>query len=272
MAQEDLAVDLLWGDGGGPGLNVGRIVRAAVEVADESGLDGLSMRKVAERLGYTAMSLYRHVPGRDHLVDLMRDAVLAESAGPLPEGDWRAGLTACARRMWEVHRRHPWLAQVRGPRRLPGPNGIVAYERMLAVLAGTALAPAEVVAAAGLVGRFVEAEALVLLETVEAERASGVDHERWWGARHSLYAHLDRYPTLSALWRDGGFDDPLDTFGFGLARVLDGIELLIKQRDEKRDETCRTCGGPVEQPASGRPRAYCSRACQQRAYRRRRSG
>jgi len=77
----------------------------------------------------------------------------------------------------------------------------------------------------------------------------------------------------TALWEAGGFDDPEDTFEFGLARVLDGIELLIRERDETRDETstCQSCGGPVQQPQSGRPRAYCSRACQQRAYRKRKS-
>ncbi|WP_336207033.1 TetR/AcrR family transcriptional regulator [Nonomuraea sp. LPB2021202275-12-8] len=268
----DHRVELLWRDGDPDpkrGLSLERIVRAAVEVADAEGLSGLSMRKVAERLGFTTMSLYRHVPGRDQLVDLMSDAVMAELPVPEGAGGWRARLEECARQGWELHRRHPWLAERRGTRQVPGPNGVARYEHMLSTVAGTRLTAAETIASIGLVGRFVEAEAVRLVEIAQAERSSGVSEEEWWGSRDSLYAELDRYPVLTSLWESGGYDDPEDPFEFGLARILDGIELLVQRRDESRDETstCRICGNPVEQSATGRPRAYCSRACQQRAYR-----
>ncbi|MDH2425341.1 TetR/AcrR family transcriptional regulator [Sphaerisporangium sp. TRM90804] len=280
----DHGVELLWRETGEEprqGLSAGRIVRAAVELADAEGLEGLSMRKVAERLGFTTMSLYRHVPGREQLLDLMLDAVRGER--PLPTGGdgWRARLEACARDGWELRRRHPWVAEVRGSRRLPGPNAIAYYDHMLGAVAGTGLAPAQMIAAVNLVGRFVDAEALTLVETARLERSSGVSEQEWWGARDSLYQRLDRFPTLTALWEAGGYDRPEDSFEFGLARVLDGIEALIdRQRDEMGDETsgessgapCRVCGRPVDRPTSGRPRVYCSRACQQRAYRRRQDG
>ncbi|GAA2275792.1 TetR/AcrR family transcriptional regulator [Nonomuraea roseoviolacea subsp. roseoviolacea] len=339
-------MELLWrdadadaggaGDAGGgarrgarQGLDLDRIVRAAVELADAEGLAGLSMRKVADRLGFTTMSLYRHVPGRDQLVDLMRDAVLAELAEPSgtreegPDGErgkrhgeepgerhgedrgegrgeepgegpgerrgqergarrregWRERLEAFARQGWEIRRRHPWLAETRGVRHLPGPNAVAYYERMLAAVAGTGLSPSEVLAVVGLVGRFVDAEALRLVEAAEAERRSGVSDEEWWGARQALFERFERYPTLTRLWEEGGYDHPEDSFAFGLARLLDGIELLVRRRsgagarDETRDErlVCRMCGTPVERPQSGRPRAYCSPACRQRAYRERRA-
>ncbi|MCC8251646.1 TetR/AcrR family transcriptional regulator [Saccharothrix luteola] len=262
----DRSVELLW-DGRG-GLSLDAIVGAAVEVADAEGLTGLSMRKVAERLGFTTMSLYRHVPGRDHLVDLMRDAVLGDPPSARRRG-WRSDLEAFAWHSWELRKLHPWLAEVPG-RSVPGPNALAHYEHALSILVDTGLTPAEVVAAVGLVGRLVDAEASALVEAARAERGTGVSDEEWWGARDTLFAHFDRYPTLTRLWETGGYDQP-DPFGFGLARVLDGIELLIRQRDEKRDESCQVCGRPVAQPASGRPRSYCSRACQQRAYRSRRS-
>ncbi|MDA0564248.1 TetR/AcrR family transcriptional regulator [Streptomonospora sp. S1-112] len=264
-------VDLLWRGRRGQGLDVDRIVAAAIEVADAEGLAGLSMRKVAERLGFTTMSLYRHVPGRDHLVDLMRDTVLAELPEPPERGTWRERLEAYAHRDWELRRRHLWLAEVRGTRRLPGPAGVAHYERLLAILSETGLPPAEVIAAADLLGGFVDAEALTLVEAARAEDASGQSHEEWWSARHSLYDRLDAYPTITALWEAGGWDRPADSFAFGLARLLDGIELLTAKRDEMRDDSCRVCGRPLDQPASGRRRAYCSPACRQRAYRRGRS-
>ncbi|MEU6717660.1 TetR/AcrR family transcriptional regulator [Nonomuraea sp. NPDC046802] len=252
------------------GLSPGRIVSAAIELADAEGLEGLSMRKVADRLGFTTMSLYRHVPGRDQLVDLMRDEVMTEHpADHDGERGWRARLESVARHAWRIRRRHPWLAEIRGTRRLPGPNAVAHYDYMLSTLTGTALTPSEVIAVVGLVGRFVDAEALLLVETQREERRSGVSEEEWWGARDSLYERLDRYPTISHLWTSGGWNHPEDSFEFGLARLLDGIEALINKRDESRDEMCEECGTPLKPATSGRPRVYCSRACQQRAYRKR---
>jgi AcrR family transcriptional regulator len=76
---------LLWGigkkptRGPKPGLSVGRIVSAAVEVADAEGLGALSMRRVADRLGIGTMSLYTYVPGKAELIDVMLDTVLGET-------------------------------------------------------------------------------------------------------------------------------------------------------------------------------------------------
>ncbi|SCL45326.1 transcriptional regulator, TetR family [Micromonospora citrea] len=272
----NVAIELLWRDEEPPpprpGLTLDRIVRAAVAVADAEGLEGLSMRKVGERLGFTSMSLYRHVPSRDQLIDLMRDAVLGQLAdAALPAGGWRERLAALAREGWQVRRRHPWLAEVRGTRHVPGPNGVAHYEHLLSAVADTGLAPAEVVAVVGVVGRFVDAEAARLVDAARTERHSGVSDQDWWGAHDALYARLDRYPTLSSLWEAGGFDEPEDAFEFGLRTVLDGVEALVqRRRDEIRHETCRSCGSPMERAPAGRPRTYCSQACRQRAYRQRR--
>src|SRR5687768_8875421 len=61
-----------------PSLDVGRIVAAAVRLADTEGLPAVSMRRVAGELGVPAMTLYSHLPGKGELVDLMLDAVLGE--------------------------------------------------------------------------------------------------------------------------------------------------------------------------------------------------
>ncbi|WP_431925196.1 TetR/AcrR family transcriptional regulator [Nonomuraea jabiensis] len=277
----DPEVELLWREQGReprPGLSLGRIVRAAIEIADAEGLEGLSMRKVADRLGFTTMSLYRHVPGRDQLVDLMMDEVYGERPTTPEEPEepaagqgWRARLEDAARQGWALRRRHPWLAEVRGTRHLPGPNAIAYYDHMLSTLIDTGLTPSEVIAVVGMLGRFVDAEALTLVETRREERRSGVSEQEWWGSRDALYERLDRFPTLSRLWAEGGWDHPEDSFEFGLRRQLDGVEALIRERDERRDG-CPECGTPLEPAPSGRPRVYCSRACQQRAYRKRKSG
>ncbi|MFD1048962.1 TetR/AcrR family transcriptional regulator, partial [Kibdelosporangium lantanae] len=71
------------------GLSRDRIVRAAITLADAEGIATLSMRRIAVSLNAGTMSLYRHVPGKDELLELMVDAVLGETP-PAEDGDWRA--------------------------------------------------------------------------------------------------------------------------------------------------------------------------------------
>jgi len=279
------SVELLWGDkpppvrGPKPALTLDGVVAAAVEVADEEGLAALSMRRVAEKLGFTTMSLYRYVPGKAELLDLMQDAAAAEIVLPAADVDWRTGLTFSARQDWELYQRHPWMVQVTSTRSVPGPHYMAELEARLRVLEGTGLSGRETMAVANLVSQYVEGAARRVAEAQAAERTTGVSMEQWWGSRVSLWGHLteDRYPTLARVWMAGGYDGMADDFEFGLRRVLDGIEVLIAGRDETpvRDETgggCVTCGKPVEKSATGRPKEYCSRACQQRAYRARQAG
>ncbi|WP_246266481.1 TetR/AcrR family transcriptional regulator [Nonomuraea typhae] len=283
------STELLWGAAGQRGgLNLAAIVRAGIELADAEGLAGVSMRRVAERLGYTTMSLYRHVPGKAELVDLMRDAVLGDGPeiAPGPGAGWRERLELWAREALECYRRHPWLLDSSGVRHVPGPNAVAGFEWALGVVSGTGLGAAQVVAVVELVGGFVESAARRVVEAARVERRTGVGDEEWWGKREALWVHMDRYPTLSRIYRDGGYDAPLDPFEFGLQRVLDGVEVLVREglelgiRDETRDETrddsgdgrmCGVCGKVIEEAVTGRRREYCSRACQQRAYRRRKA-
>ncbi|QHC24288.1 TetR/AcrR family transcriptional regulator [Streptomyces sp. GS7] len=295
MAEENAAADpgrtveLLWGAKGShgrTGLSLAGIVAAAIEVADAEGLPALSMRRVAERLGFTTMSLYRHVPGKAELVELMRDAAvgeldLAAPDRPGPEdGDWRAGMEAWARAHWALHLRHPWLVHTAGSRRLPGPNIMADYDRALRIAEGTGLRASEVVAVVSLVGGFVKTAALQVHEVLREERESGVSNAQWWRGREELVERMSPYPALGRLWQAGGFDEPEDPFDFGLARTLDGVELLVRRhRDEKRDGSgvrssagrCSVCGAAFDGTRRGRPRDYCSRACRQRAYRQRRT-
>jgi AcrR family transcriptional regulator len=265
----DRSTELLWGTR--HGLSLAKIVRAAIELADAEGLAAVSMRRVGESLGFTSMALYRHVPSKADLVALMRDEVFGEPSTGIDESaSWRVGVTAWARDGLALYQRHPWLLESNGSRLLPGPNAVAGFERALSMVARAGLAPNEVVAAVTLLGGFVESTARQVVDIIRSEQQSGVTHEEWWGAQDSLYAHLNQYPTLSRLYAEGAYDAPADPFEFGLQRVLDGIAALI--RDETRDESrCLVCGNPVDTPGRGRPKDYCSRACQQRAYRNRKA-
>jgi AcrR family transcriptional regulator len=85
-----------------------RILRAALELADEGGIESLTMRKLGQALGFEAMSLYHHVADKDDVLDGVLDLVLAESEPPSPTGDWDDAIRASAISVHDALRRHPW--------------------------------------------------------------------------------------------------------------------------------------------------------------------
>jgi len=110
------ATDLIWlrPDSGArdqrPALSRDQIVRAAVELADEHGLDAVSTRRIATALGSGPTSMYWHVPSKADLYELMFDAALGEVELPRAlSGNWQADLRALARSTHLMLQRHPWL-------------------------------------------------------------------------------------------------------------------------------------------------------------------
>ncbi len=93
-------------------------MRAAIALADEGGIEALSMRKLAKDLGVEAMSLYNHVPNKDDLVDAMVDLVVREIELP-SEPDWEKAIRQCAISAYGTFLRHPWACSlVMAPRGL----------------------------------------------------------------------------------------------------------------------------------------------------------
>jgi AcrR family transcriptional regulator len=88
-----------------------RILESALAIADEAGIDAISMRKLAQQLGYEAMSLYNHVANKDDLLDGILDVVLGEMEPPaLEEG--MAGIRRSAVSAHTALKRHPWAARL----------------------------------------------------------------------------------------------------------------------------------------------------------------
>jgi AcrR family transcriptional regulator len=96
-----------------PAFSRDEITRVAIELADQGGLEAVSMRRIAARIGSAPTSLYWYFSDKDELYELMADAVLGEI--PLPEhpsGDWYADLAAIARAVRTSLSRHSWYAQI----------------------------------------------------------------------------------------------------------------------------------------------------------------
>src|SRR5436190_23282616 len=85
-----------------------RILQAALEVADEQGIEAVTMRKLGQLLGFEAMSLYNHVANKNDVLDGILDLVLAETEPPSPDDDWAAGIRASAVSVHDALRRHAW--------------------------------------------------------------------------------------------------------------------------------------------------------------------
>jgi AcrR family transcriptional regulator len=237
------SLELLWrkqappSRGPKPKLDLDQIVRAAIELADAEGLEPLSMRKVAERLGVATMSLYTYVPGKAELLDLMLDAA-AVSPGELATGTWRERLERIAHANWWRYHRHPWMLEITMVRPVLGPNVIARYDQELAAVDGIGLTDIEMDAVVSLLAGHVEGAARRSLESVHAERRTGVSDQDWWEARAPILERLldpDRFPTAVRVGAAAGEEHnaayaPEHSFEFGLQRILDGVEALISRR------------------------------------------
>ena len=93
-------------------LNRDRILASALALADEHGVDAVTMRRLGDELGYEAMSLYRHVANKDDLLDGMLDVVLAETELPSSVGPWDEAVRRSAISVHQALGRHPWAIRL----------------------------------------------------------------------------------------------------------------------------------------------------------------
>jgi AcrR family transcriptional regulator len=232
-------IELLWnpsppptnGRGPKPKISLQQIVQAGMDLADAEGLDALSMRKVASHLKVGAMSLYTYVPGRSELVELMIDRAYGEQTLPDPSQGWREQVESHSRQLWALYEAHPWLLDHNLSRLPVGPNVLDSEESLYAAIAAGGVPPARIVSIANVITWHVFGMARAQISDAEEARHTGVSAEAYWMARNNFwitYFDMNRYPTMSAIWDAGGFDDP-DTADFDkmLTRLLDAIELLI---------------------------------------------
>ncbi len=117
-----------------PPLTRQRVLRAAIALADQRGIEALSMRKLGQELGVQAMSLYNHVANKEDLLDAITDAVVDEIDLPAPDADWKTAMRRSAISAHRVLRRHPWACELWTTRHNGGPARLRHMESLLACL------------------------------------------------------------------------------------------------------------------------------------------
>nr|WP_260115423.1 TetR/AcrR family transcriptional regulator [Pseudoduganella guangdongensis] len=220
-------------------MTVSRIGAVAIALADGEGLAALSMRRVADELKVSAMSLYTYVPGKAELLDVMLDCAYSELAPAQGSGPgWRAHLEELARSSLALYVRHPWMLQVATHRPALGPYAMALYERGLQAVAGVGLGELEMDLVVTLVADYVRGAARSAVDAAQAQAATGQTDAQWWARYEQAFQDVfdaARFPLAARVGRAAGeayqaAHDPQRAFEFGLARLLDGLDGYIRTR------------------------------------------
>lgn len=213
-------------------LNTARITVAGIAIADVEGVEMVSMRRVAHLLSTKPTSLYRHVASKEDLVMRMTEHALAEWRPSTENGDWRERLIAGHRGLWQVFRRHTWLApqlSVTRPQLLPATLAFA--EWALQTLGQAGISPEEAFEAHLLLFTQVRGTAILLEPEAEAESASGIDADAWIDERMETLRDLTQQNHHAGLGSlvGSGYELDLDRlFDLGLNLLMDGITSRLR--------------------------------------------
>lgn len=244
-------VDVLWGRrepakrGPRPNLSIEQIVDAAIDIATAEGLGPLSMNRVAEKLGKSAMSLYRYVRNKDELLQLMTDVSAVKFPPPEPDPalGWRPNLERWAYALVGLYRTHAWVLHVPiGPTPPIGPGQLLWLDRALACLRATHL-PSDIrLGVVMLLLTFIRGQ-VRMTQDINQGIAEQPEGQATYGEMIRMVVDKDRLPDLAGLVDDGVFDGPdagmtdqefdLEV-QFGFMMIFDGIERLVAAFEEEK--------------------------------------
>lgn len=215
-------------------LTRAQIVQAAVELLDSEGVAGLSMRKLAARLGSGATSLYWHVQTKDDLIEMVVDEVYGEVDVPEAElAGWRNGAMLFGHSLRAMVLRHPWLPEVIYTRPSMGPNAISLGTRGLALFGAAGFAGREIDQAMGSVMSYVLGAANADVALRNTVKRSGQTMEEWTtDVLEQARAVTDDNPVMrESLERQSGDQIQLmnEAFVFGLDTLLNGLEARLNR-------------------------------------------
>src|SRR5690242_8925571 len=205
-----------------------RVLRTAIALADERGVEELTMRKLAKQLDVEAMSLYNHVANKDDLLDGMIDLVFSEIGPPAAGGDWKAELRKRAVSTREALLRHRWAVGEMEGRTDHGPSNLKVHDAVLGCLRAAGFSIEMTVSAMSMQDAYIYGFALQ-----QTDMSSQTAEDFAVEAQRQMVAYADAladYPNLvevvGGYVATAGYDYDRE-FLFGLDVILDGLERLI---------------------------------------------
>ena len=211
-----------------------RVLRAAIKIADESGIESLTMRRLAEELGAEAMSLYYHVANKESLLDGIADAVVAEinevvAAITLPSAGaaWKAAVRQRILSARQVLLRHPWAPRVLETRTSTGMAVLLYMDGLLRLMRDGGFSYDLIHHALHALG-----SRALGFATEMFDPKTGTSNDEAAAALQGMAAQI---PHLVAMLMEVAHDDPDSTLGwcddqtefeFGLDIILDGLDKM----------------------------------------------
>jgi AcrR family transcriptional regulator len=213
-----------------PAQSVDRIIEAAMELADTDGFAALSLPKIAHRVGFTTNALYRYVSSKEELLVLLADTAWGTPPPAISDArSWRDAAAAWVHAVIDRYRVRPWLLDlpVRGAPVTPQLLGWL--EKLLGALANTGLDVQETLGCAILLDGYARSMA-TLSRGLHDSTTAPVQSAAVAAFLQPLLRERG-YPILSTMLAGGQYEDdeelPERDNGFGLVRILDGIEVMI---------------------------------------------
>ena len=206
-----------------------KIVETAIEWVDQNGIEALSMRRLADRLGVKAMSLYNHVKNKQQLIDEMAETIIGKFAAPDKTAYWKTAMEARAISMYKTLMQHRWAASILLSNLNTGSNSLTFFDGTLDCLqtAGMPLPLAD--KAINLMDSFIYG---FTIQELSFPVDSSEYHET--AAEYQPQVSKETHASLFALTNlvvNGEYDGKSD-FEFGLGIILDGLEKIIIHQQE----------------------------------------
>jgi AcrR family transcriptional regulator len=207
-----------------------QVLSAALALADERGLDALSMRELGRHLGVDAMSLYNHVDDKDDLLNGIVDVVVGEIDLPTPTDDWAEAMRTRARSAQQVFAAHPWAAQLIDSRTSSGPERLRYLDWMIGTLRRAGFSTAVALHAYSALDSYIYGFA-----RQQANMAGGGSGSPETADELLSQIPTGQYPNLADVithWIRAGYDPDAD-FEFGLTLILDSLQRILSEQPSR---------------------------------------
>jgi AcrR family transcriptional regulator len=208
-------------------LTKDRVLGTAVKLADKSGIESLSMRKLAQKLRVEAMSLYNHVANKDEILDGIVDIIVGEIELPTDADGWRTGMRRRAISAREVLTGHPWAIRIMESRRNPGPTSLQYYEAVIKCLRQAGFSIANAAHAFSVLDSYIYGFVMQELKLPfdNSDELADVAENILKQMPANEYPYFTEL-TVEHILKPGY--DYGDEFEFGLNLILDGLEKLLE--------------------------------------------